>query len=130
MFCSGRSDQICIWLLVIWFAVPLAWGSFTAAPYFLHGAKGLQASEITAPILFVLSCWAIALSIPQTRSPLLAHAAGGFVLGLAFFLSYYQGFENTAGFAIIPLALALMRSTPSRPEVNCQDHCPRKTGWD
>lgn len=101
-----------LWIAVLWLSLPLAWGHFSDAPYFLDNTRGLQNPAISVPFLVCILCWAIALSIPALRTPAAIHGAGGFLLAVAFVLSYFNEFANTAGFAFLPLGMGLLRTAP------------------
>lgn len=98
-----------IWLAVLWVAAPLFWGSIFTSEYFLYGAHGLQKADISAPILFAIICWAILLSVPRFRIQRYICAAGGFLVGIGFFLMYFEGFEHTGGLVLSSLGFGLLR---------------------
>lgn len=98
-----------IWLAVLWIAVPLVWSSIFTGEYFFSDARGLQKAEISGPILFAIVCWAILLTVPKFRTKKNICAAGGFLLAVGFFLSYYSGFEHTGCLTFWVLGLGLLR---------------------
>lgn len=84
-----------IWLAVLWIAAPLCWRSIFTSDYVFYGAHGLQKAEISGPILAMIFCWALLLSVRKFRVQRYICGAGGFLLATSFFLAYYKGFEHT-----------------------------------
>jgi hypothetical protein len=99
-----------IWACVLWLALPLIWNYFFDVPYIFADARGLQSTRINGPLLFCVFCWALILSVPKFRTPSAAHGAGGFILAMAFFLSYFSEFAHTAGYALIAPAGWLLKA--------------------
>lgn len=117
---SRWSALVIIWAVVLWLSLPLIWSALSSETYFLRGARGLQDAELSGPLVFTVSCWAIALSFRRCRVPATIYAAGGFVLSLGFVLTYYDVFAHTAGPVLLMFASALFAA--AKRESNVQAH--------
>jgi hypothetical protein len=103
---AGDLDRLWpLWAAVAWVGLPVAWPHLTDKPYFLPGASGLV--RVGGPVLFTLIIWTIVLAVPRSRTETTVAAAGGFIVGWAFVLSYFPMFHNCAGTALVPLGAFL-----------------------
>lgn len=110
-----RSILSIVWGLTIFVWLPPIWFYFVQADYFLGNFRGLQDFKVSAPFLLIISCWAILLTLPKTRTQKNVIGAGSSLMSLGFLLIYYEFFHHTGGFVILFSGMILLSMVRGEP---------------
>ncbi|MFZ6743797.1 hypothetical protein ACO0LC_11260 [Undibacterium sp. JH2W] len=109
-FSKSKQIVLCIWVLTISVWSPLIWLQIFQTDFYFSNVRGLQNFEVSAPILLIVLCWAILLSIPKTRTRKNIFAAGSSLMSIGFLMQYYQFFHHTGGIILLFGGLGLLNT--------------------
>lgn len=104
------------WAAVAWFGLPALWGQLVASPYPIAGLRGLQDGWNGLPLLAVMSCWAIVVSLPGTRTRTMIAAGGGCCVGIGMLYSIHDVFAHTGGPLLCVLGFLLLAAADGKQQ--------------